>query len=280
LEDKDTTWEILLDKLYRTLQSEKKTENTLIAPFHDRSHWSIVIVEEHVTYHIDTMTYHTDDRFENFLYVLHMGWALTKGVRPGSREWTNWQERKCKRIRCFQQREVWECGMLACLTFWQYLLLRGPKNAISAEDLSGYTDKWQAWDGVKARLWVVQCLYTELVRPHPDFAKPDCFTWVMHACSIREQNEAEAEDEEDTQILTPNTGKRATSKKIRPLRGVANTIGIDIRTFRVRAAPGEGPRDNPLPPPTESKPEDHDKKTKGKAKKKAVGPNTRAKRKL
>lgn len=246
MDDKANDWEIVIDAVYRSLQSGSgsATHTTLILPFHDRSHWSIFIVEEDVTYHIDTLNYHRDDRARNFIYLMHMGWALVKGVNPGTPEWTKWQQRGDRKIRCFQQGEAWECGMMACLSFWQYMLLRGKTPAITDEVLRRQEKNWQQWSGQKARLWVVQALYTELVRPHPEFDPPDIYNYKpLQALSIREKNE-----EDDLQILTPNSGRRATSVKVRVNRGIAATIPFDIRTFRIRAPDAESKRANPLSP--------------------------------
>lgn len=74
---------------------------------------------------------------------------------------------------------------------------------------------------------MVQALYTEIVRPHHDFAKPDNYNYnPLHALSIREKNKEEKPEE-----LTPNTSKRATSRKVQLKHGIAANILFDVWTF-------------------------------------------------
>lgn len=225
LEEKNMTWGDLLLFVYRILRTESGTENTLIVPYQYKSHWSIFILEDEVTWHIDTLNYHTDDRTDNFQYVMQMAWALARGCKPGTKAWTTWQTRKRRIIRVPEQREAWECSLAASFAFWQYLLLRGRSASVDLNKLKHY--KWQNWRGRKMRLWLVQALYTEIVSPPIGFSPIVTHEWTeINAYSLQSAEPGMIDIE-----VSPHA--------------IDRTVTQPIANYRVREVPDEGPRETP-----------------------------------
>ena len=55
------TWDNVVDHTYYTVRTVSGLEDTLLVPYQNMSHWSIYIVEDSQTIHIDTLNMHHDD---------------------------------------------------------------------------------------------------------------------------------------------------------------------------------------------------------------------------
>lgn len=209
LDGRNKGWDDLVSWVARSVRSKTMTENTLIVPYNDRGHWSVFIVEEDWTYHSDTLSeLHEGPTARNFLYLVHMGWALARGVEVNSAAWREWQERQPIRLNVPLQADLWECGYMASLGFWQYLQSRGSSRFADRERVT--TGAYRIWDGRKAYRWFMQALYLELVAPLPFHEVPN-FSGRAPGCMI---------DDEDTVIVE---GATTGSKKPRAV-GIAATV--------------------------------------------------------
>ena len=76
------------------------------------------------------------------------------------------------RLPVSNQRESWECGFMACLGFWQYLIGRGGRHE-AEEDAVTNRLRYLDSHGTKAYRWFMQVLYTEIVAPLPFHDAPN-----------------------------------------------------------------------------------------------------------
>ena len=74
--------------LSKVLRSSTDWENTLVVPYHDKDHWSIFVIELSQMYHVDLVFgFHTSRYVKNFVFLVHLGWALARGIIVGSDLW-------------------------------------------------------------------------------------------------------------------------------------------------------------------------------------------------
>jgi hypothetical protein len=122
------TWDAIGAWLSEVLRSSTGWENTLVVPYHDKDHWSIFIIELSRTYHLDPLHgLHSDRYVKNFVFLVHMGWALAKGVVIGSDPWHSILKHQPFEVPAPKQQENWECGYAACVMFWQFMIERGSR---------------------------------------------------------------------------------------------------------------------------------------------------------
>ena len=96
--DDAKSWDEVVYYIYHTVRTVSGLEDTLVVPYQNMSHWSIFIVKDSQTIHIDSLNMHRDDRVDNFAFVLHIVLAMARGVSPKSGMWKKWQDRKVKRV--------------------------------------------------------------------------------------------------------------------------------------------------------------------------------------
>ena len=230
------TWDEVVYYIYRIVRTVSGLEDTLVVPYQNKGHWSIFVVEDSQTLQFDTLNMHRDERAGIFAFVLHMAWAMARGVSPKSDMWKKWQGRKVKRVPIPKQELAWECGYLSCLAFWQYMVIRG--SSASSDPVALDRQEWQDWAGSKARLWLVQALYLELVSPPIGFSKPTVDVWSPVQAYVLASENMEGDDE--TMEMSPETGRRSTTRA--PINlGIHQTISYHLKGCRVRQVPGEAP---------------------------------------
>ena len=98
--------------------------------------------------------------------------------------------------------------------------------------------KWQDLPESKARLWLVQALYLELISPPIGFSKPTVDVWSpVHAYVPASEN---MEGDDETMEMSPETRRRSTTRA--PINlGIQQTIALHLKGCRVRQVPGEAP---------------------------------------
>jgi hypothetical protein len=128
LNDNAQTWDRIGAWLTKVLRSSTGSENTLVAPYHDKGHWSLFVVDSSRTYHLDPLPgVHSGRHTKNFIFLLHVGWALAKGLELGSDPWVAILKRSAFVVPAPSQKENWECGFAACMMFWQFMMDRGSR---------------------------------------------------------------------------------------------------------------------------------------------------------
>lgn len=225
LADAEKDWDDVVNYLSRSFRTSNLSANTLIVPYHDRGHWSVFVLEKSRTYHADPAhQFHKGLEVDNFLFLVHMGWATAKGVKVGSPEWRQWQSRKPIRLPLPNQREAWECGFVACLGFWQYLIGRGER--VEAEQDAVTRMQYLDWEGTKAHRWFMQALYTEIVEPLPLYDPPN----------LSAQGTVEFGSASPDVVFVEGSGK-PKKKVVQPL-GVLGTVGArQLEDFNVLRNP-------------------------------------------
>lgn len=217
------TWDTVVDVAWRHIQSSSNTENTLIVPYHDRDHWSYFIVEDSWTLHIDSLQIHRGRETNNFLLLIHMAWALCRGVQVGSKAWEAWIRRSAMLLPTPMQSQGWECGLMACHGLWQYMILRGRNKRSGAAVLE--PSRYVKWTGKQGRDWYTGVLYLETVAPHPDFEKPSFPSGPTPR---------DPAGDSDCWVIEEATGRRFQRKF--PAHGIDKHLShIDLSTFAVRA---------------------------------------------
>jgi hypothetical protein len=173
LEMRGATWSSISTWVSRWIRSNTNLENTLVVPFNDQGHWSLVIVEMSKTFHLDQLLgYHIGKVLKYFVFLLHLGWAVVKGLLPGSREWKDLVYRKIDTVHIPSQKNFWECGYVVCMHFWHYILLRGSRKESNKGILFSHK-KWLPWDDpVQYHRWFLHALYTETKFLDPTLGNP------------------------------------------------------------------------------------------------------------
>lgn len=166
------TWDALVRWAERALRTKEGDEDTLVVPFNDKSHWSIFVVEQAKTYHLDTLGILHDSQYaRDFVVVVHLGWAQARGYEPGSRRWRDLVMQTPVRVACPKQGGVWECGYVACFRFWEYFLWRAGRWSSDEDALTSPT-AWQDWPAQLYHRWFLQVLFTELAYPGATYDPP------------------------------------------------------------------------------------------------------------
>ena len=173
LNSEGSTWDGVGAWLSKVLRSSTVWENTLVVPYHDKDHWSVFVIELSRTYHLDPLPGLHEGRYvNNFVFFIHVGWALAKGVVIGSAPWHSILKRKSFRLPAPKQQANWECGYAACMMFWQYMMERGSRLETDL-NLMFLKENWIEGDGVFLQRWALQVVYTEIAYPHPNFDVPE-----------------------------------------------------------------------------------------------------------
>jgi hypothetical protein len=97
---------------------------------------------------------------------------LAKGVFIGSDPWHSILKQQPFEVPAPKQQENWECGYVACMMFWQFMIERGSRLE-SNVNLLFVKNIWIQWDGIFLQRWALQVVYTEIAYPHPDFDVPE-----------------------------------------------------------------------------------------------------------
>ena len=100
--------------------------------------------------------------------------------------------------------------------------------------------EWQDLAGSKARLWLVQALYLELVSPPTRFSKSTVDVWSPVQAYVLASENMEGDDE--TMEMSPETKRKNTPRAAIEL-GIEKTIALQLKGCRVKQAPGEAPRE-------------------------------------
>lgn len=196
LNNRRVTWDSIVHWAVKAICGPEGSEDTLVAPFHDKDHWSIFVVEIDATYHLDSIPeWHQSQYARDFLFVVHLAWAQVKGYEPGSRAWREMVQRKAIRASCPETRGGWECGYAAVFRFWEYFLFRGSR-IVSDNKVLTSASGWQKWTPKMFQRWFIQVLFTEIVFPGSNYLPPK----IHQAKDVVDAAEAEKESP-STQVL-------------------------------------------------------------------------------
>lgn len=246
-------WEWLGSFGIRWLSGCNGRENTLVIPYCDKDHWTLFVVEQDTTYHLGSLLHiHDTEARDNFVTLVHIAWASSRGIVPGSQDWWKVVSRGCVSLKAPNQKESWECGYAMSFQFWQYMVTRGygcrfPKPAEKMKK-----KRWLKWTGQQMQLWFLEQLYIETARaddrlPRPricgtslndlpnlmevDIVVPDYVTlkggvqvfgispamsrtgYKVDAFHIREPRAPGSEEEEDTKARLGSATKSRKSKR-------------------------------------------------------------------
>jgi hypothetical protein len=139
--------------LSKVLRSSTSWKSTLVVPYHDKDHWSIFVNELSRTYNLDPLPgLHTGRYVKNFIFLVHLGWALARGVVVGSDPWHSILKRQPFGVPAPTQKENWEYGFVACMMFWQFMLKRGSRLELDV-NLLYHKNNWNHWTGVMLQRW-------------------------------------------------------------------------------------------------------------------------------
>ena len=111
LNDAGDSWEWLGDMGMRWLQGSGGREDTIVVPYMDKDHWTLVIVEEAKTYLMGTETrLHNNAAVDDFVMLVHAAWGIVRGYRPGSEEWVRLVARKWEVVEVQVRKGVGNAG--------------------------------------------------------------------------------------------------------------------------------------------------------------------------
>jgi hypothetical protein len=129
LNDNAKTWDRIGAWLTKVLRSSTGSENTLVASYHDKGHWSLFVVDSSRTYHLDPLPgVHSSRHTKNFIFLLHLGWALAKGFRARQRPVGRYLE--ALSVRCPRALSEGELGMWFCCVHDVLAVHDGPRVAV------------------------------------------------------------------------------------------------------------------------------------------------------
>lgn len=203
-------------------------ENTLVIPYCDKDHWTLFVVEEATTYHLGSLlNIHDTEARDNFVTLVHIAWASSRGIVPGSQDWWKLLSRGSVSLKAPNQKESWECGYAMSFQFWQFMVTRGSAFRFPMPVEKIKKKRWVKWSGHQMQLWFLEQLYIETARADDRFPKP----------RICKASTGDLPNLSEVDIVVPDYVVENRGVQVYGISSAMRRTGYPVHAFEIHAVP-------------------------------------------